>query len=1364
MLVTGALLAALWLMAPAAEAAPTNDNFANAIALPASLADIFENNAGATKEPGEPDHAGDPGGHSVWFTWTPLASGTVEFSTCAFSDIDTLLAVYTGSKVDSLTAVGSSDDGTGGCRSTDSSVRFDAVAGTTYSIAADGKGGTEGEFTVRLRGRPANDNFAQAEVLSPTLPSTVNFGNNQFATKEPGEPDHAGDPGGHSVWYSWTPSSSGRVDIDACRSEFDTLLAVYTGSSVAGLTPVASNDDRSQTDCKHSTSDVGFDAVAGTTYRIALDGKAGAGGRIVLQLSGTPANDNFANARTVSPSPPGSVEGTTLLATREAGEPDHAAAGGSHSVWYSWTPSVSQPIRIFTNCAFATSLDPAIAVYTGSAVGSLTEVASDDDGGVSSCLPTDAEVAFQAIAGTTYRIAIDGFAEGAGRFRLEFADGPQNDDFAAAQTLAPTMTAFAGGTNILATKQAGEPDHAGDPGGHSVWYSWTPSSSGRVRVTTCFGAGALEPLLAVYTGSSVGSLTQIAASGGPTDPECPVRASEARFDAVAGTTYRIAVDGRGGSVGSFSVALQGQPVNDDFSQTQALAPELPAFVIGDTRLATKQPGEPNHAGDPGGHSVWYSWTPQASGTVTMSACSDRGEFEPLLAVYTGSSVGGLTAVAANAGNDSRCEASGSSVEFDAVAGTPYRIAVDGMAGEEGRFDMTFRPIKAAANDDFADAEVLNSALSTFSSGTNILATKQPGETNHAGDPGGHSVWYSWTPQVSGTVRISTCSSEGTIDPLLAVYTGTSVGSLTQVAANDDSLDSECQAADSRVEFAAAVGTTYKIAVDGKGGSQGDFLLSLAGPPKNDRFAKAEPFPQNVPTALFGTTRSATKEPGEPDHAGDPGGHSVWYSWTSEEDGPVDFTTCSESAGFDPLLAVYTGPSVTSLTPVASNDDAASGRCAPGDSEVTFDAHAGTIYELAVDGKNGRTGAFELEVDGRRANDNFAAAQPVSGNVPAEVSGTNRFATKQPGEPNHAGDPGGSSLWFKWTAPLSERVSLDTCESNFDTLLAVYTGSSLASLNPVAGSDDGGGSCGSRSRLSFDAVAGTNYKIAVDGKGVDDQGRVLLRFRARPANDDFDHARALPGSLPQFTAGPTQLATKQPGEPNHAGDPGGHSVWYSWTPIRSGQVDAETCESDFDTLLAVYTGPTVDNLTPVAGNDDGGEGCASGSRVSFDAVAGTTYRIAVDGAGGDEGQVFLFVEPAGRRHRTLAVAKPGGGSGTVTSSPAGIDCGPSCSHEFEVGAPITLTTTPAPGSTFVGWSGGGCSGSGACHLTLETNTTLTARFEPLPGGGGGQGGGPVAAPQPPPAPPKPVRCKRGFRKVRSHGRTRCIRKKHRHRRS
>jgi PASTA domain/Divergent InlB B-repeat domain len=78
-------------------------------------------------------------------------------------------------------------------------------------------------------------------------------------------------------------------------------------------------------------------------------------------------------------------------------------------------------------------------------------------------------------------------------------------------------------------------------------------------------------------------------------------------------------------------------------------------------------------------------------------------------------------------------------------------------------------------------------------------------------------------------------------------------------------------------------------------------------------------------------------------------------------------------------------------------------------------------------------------------------------------------------------------------------------------------------------------------------------------------------------------------------------------------------------------------------------------------------------------------------------------------RTLTVSRAGSGSGGVTSSPAGIDCGSTCSGTFDQGTPVTLTATASAGSTFAGWSGGGCSGTGTCAVTLNSDTTVTATF-------------------------------------------------------
>jgi len=76
--------------------------------------------------------------------------------------------------------------------------------------------------------------------------------------------------------------------------------------------------------------------------------------------------------------------------------------------------------------------------------------------------------------------------------------------------------------------------------------------------------------------------------------------------------------------------------------------------------------------------------------------------------------------------------------------------------------------------------------------------------------------------------------------------------------------------------------------------------------------------------------------------------------------------------------------------------------------------------------------------------------------------------------------------------------------------------------------------------------------------------------------------------------------------------------------------------------------------------------------------------------------------------TVTVAKAGSGSGTVTSSPGGINCGPDCTETYSIPDPVTLTPTAVAGSIFGGWSGG-CSGSGVC--AVSTSTSVTATFLP-----------------------------------------------------
>ncbi|HYV33005.1 MAG TPA: immunoglobulin domain-containing protein, partial [Candidatus Binatia bacterium] len=135
----------------------------------------------------------------------------------------------------------------------------------------------------------------------------------------------------------------------------------------------------------------------------------------------------------------------------------------------------------------------------------------------------------------------------------------------------------------------------------------------------------------------------------------------------------------------------------------------------------------------------------------------------------------------------------------------------------------------------------------------------------------------------------------------------------------------------------------------------------------------------------------------------------------------------------------------------------------------------------------------------------------------------------------------------------------------------------------------------------------------------DPALLLLDLPPVPAGDNFVDRITLSG-ISGMVSGSNSSATAEAGEPNLAGKRGGHSVWYVWTAPADGVATFRTTGSTFDTLLGVYNGTAVTNLTPVASDDDRGGFFASG--VSFNTVLGTEYEIAIDGFGGAMGN-FVF---------------------------------------------------------------------------------------------------------------------------------------------
>jgi hypothetical protein len=288
LLVVAAMLASVSIVTPVASAAPVNDSFATPAVIDGAVVGFGQSvsTVDASGEVGEPNHAGvSLPLESVWFQWTPTASGRTTVSTCA-SGFDTTLAVYTGDSVDALTEVASDDDGCG----LQSIVKFFATAGVTYSIALDGADDEDGSASMYLqRGTmTGNDDFANALVIPSQFGTSSLWAGNFNMGGELGEPNHAGvSLPLESLWFRWTAPGDADVSVDTCSvsDPYDTTLAVYTGTSLDALQPIAASDDGCE---RGNGSAIAGQAQAGVTYSIAVDGVGGSVGGGTITFSATP--------------------------------------------------------------------------------------------------------------------------------------------------------------------------------------------------------------------------------------------------------------------------------------------------------------------------------------------------------------------------------------------------------------------------------------------------------------------------------------------------------------------------------------------------------------------------------------------------------------------------------------------------------------------------------------------------------------------------------------------------------------------------------------------------------------------------------------------------------------------------------------------------------------------------------------------------------------------------------------------------------------------------------------------------------------------------------------------------------------------
>lgn len=507
------------------------------------------------------------------------------------------------------------------------------------------------------------------------------------------------------------------------------------------------------------------------------------------------------------------------------------------------------------------------------------------------------------------------------------------------------------------------------------------------------------------------------------------------------------------------------PPNDNFASRSDLGSSAPVSFTGDNRFATIEASESTFPTGSSGASVWWSWTAPGTGHAKFELLVDP-VFFGIIAAYTGNSLASLNRLGWARTSSATYPPPPSAFTFPVVAGQTYQLAVHGMIFSAGQLPnmgpfnakvgMTAAPayrltglaikpvsVDVTSGDATVDIELAVSSDSPLTSGS--FGLMRPNLTSVAFLTFGTAQRYDGN-DLNGSYRVSTTIARYSIPGTYTVESlelgnciyGAGVGAPVTHAASGAGINFGLQVADSQPDTSPPQLTSVTLTPD----------------------------PVNIHSgAQTITIDAAITDPIT--------GLKRWVLTIYKPDG----TQASNQFFFPP-------------TPLSGTLNNGVFRATY---EVPVGAPTGTwslvitlvdnLHNTAVYG--GATGlpfphgtaegTFEVE----DFNDLFANRINLGSGTSITVTGTNVDAAMEPGE-TYTGTWGGRSVWWSWTAPSSGWTRIDTAGSGIDTVLGVFTGSNVASLTAV-GWNVYAAWPATRSRLVFQAIAGTTYQIAVLGR-------------------------------------------------------------------------------------------------------------------------------------------------------------------------------------------------------------------------------------------------------------------------------------------
>jgi hypothetical protein len=615
--------------------------------------------------------------------------------------------------------------------------------------------------------------------------------------------------------------------------------------------------------------------------------------------------------------------------------------------------------------------------------------------------------------------------------------------------------------------------------------------------------------------------------------------------------------------------------------------------------------------------VWFEF--QGTGNImTASTCGTATNFASQVDVGDADACGGTCVANDNGGLVVDCKnANGQTLTFDSESDVLYHAMVSGRnLGDEGVFDFSVVDYKAPSNDDCDNAHPLFDNLANEVSGSTVNATK---DERCGSNTLGRGVWYAFMG-TGKTMTVTTCSDRTDFSNNLRVTEG--CGETVCLADDNPDFAPFCEnnAFGETFTFESVPGQAYRALVEGKTSTNtvGAFALSVFDytPPTNDECSQSIALKINAPVVL-GNSNNSTKD----DHADCDGtvlGRGVWYAFAGNGK-TMTVSTCHEAITEVSTELVVTAGCTTSGTCIATEDPGFAVPCInPFGETVTFDTEVGRSYRVLVKGPTAKvTGKFGITVSDYLAPENDSCSKPIllAPNAEAATVGTTVNATKETFCDDSLNV--GRGVWYAF-AGTGDTMTVSTCEAETDffTDVKVHTGCGGTCIDNIYPGFDVPCPNPFGKTVTIDTVAGTTYRVFVQGDNTANVGKfgISLRQYSPPENDDCTNAKSLTVNGDSDNHGDTRKASAE-ATCSSNGDLR-RGVWYA-VAGNGMHVSVTTCHpsTDFKVDIDIYQNC---NSNICLGMDsgvvqmDGCPGNALATEVTWPTFKGYSYYIFVSG--------------------------------------------------------------------------------------------------------------------------------------------------------